>query len=105
MKLESFNGKKFEVVSDDAMSFVVGGYYDRSQGGQTSGGLHYSNDYVKDGVNHYSDNAASDHDWSRQMMNRFCGEQAISDGHPVPDPLPGEQLWPEWSQFHAIDFG
>lgn len=106
MKLERFNGKKFEALSDNAMAFVVGGYYQASGPDQSGRGL-YSRDYIKDGVSHYSNNGANA-DWSDTMMTRFCGENwqyfPTGDGVDVDDPVPGDEYWDEW-QYHAIDGG
>lgn len=99
MKLERFNGKKFEALSDESMAFVVGGYYDRSPAGPG-----YSNDYKTydsngTATNHYPDNPATGNDWSAAMMKKFCGDLLVgqpADGEYVPEPLPGDALYPEF---------
>ncbi len=98
MKMESFKGKKFEALADEAMAFVLGGYAERSGAGPG-----YSNDFVTTEGNvttkHISDTPAGD--WSATMMKKNCGELAqIPDGHQEPPPMPGDELWEEW-QYHV----
>jgi hypothetical protein len=103
MKLESFNGKKFEALQDNAMSFIVGGL-NLASGPDENG----SNDYItSDGAHHHSSNSAYGLDWTMSVMKQFCGENYadplyVPDGEPVPDPTPADAIWAEWNSFHFV---
>ncbi len=100
MKIEKINEKKFEALSAESMTFVLGGYAVPSGGGPG-----YSNDFTttegNTTTNHISD--APGGDWSAAMMKHNCGELAtIPDGHQEPPPMPGDELWGEWQHHIAI---
>lgn len=95
MKLESLNGKKFEVLSDEAMAHIVGGR-NIASGAGNYGGLNCSNDYVDEqNVHHYM--SGEGNDISHKLMQRACGEVYFV----VPEP--GDELYPEYIALSTWD--